>query len=142
MIREYQPEDTDALVTIWQSAIALAHPFLKPAFVALEEQNMRNIYLPNTKTWVAEEQGVPVGFIALMEDEIGGLFLEPRYHGKGIGREMVDHAVDRTGPLRVEVFEKNVVGRPFYDRYGFVETGRYLHGDSEQMMIRMAMPSP
>jgi putative acetyltransferase len=102
---------------------------------------MRNIYLPNAETWVLEEDDKPLGFIALIEDEIGGLFVEPSFHGCGYGKALADHAVALHGSLRVEVFEKNVIGRRFYDRYGFVETERYVHEDSGEDILKMAMPS-
>lgn len=82
MIRKYRTEDTDALVLIWQNANALAHSFLADDFVAQVAQDMRNIYLPNAETWVLEENETPLGFIALVDDEIGGLFLEPSHHGR------------------------------------------------------------
>lgn len=141
MIRQYQPEDSDALIAIWQSANAMAHPFLDAAFVAQVAKDMRALYLPNAETWVLENQGKLVGFIALIGDEIGGLFLEPAVHGQGLGRALVDHAVDLKGPLRVEVFEKNAIGRRFYDRYGFAETERYIHDISGEMTLKMALPS-
>ncbi|MDF1720980.1 MAG: GNAT family N-acetyltransferase, partial [Minwuia sp.] len=78
---------------------------------------------------------------ALVGDEIGGLFLLPEMHGRGLGRVLTDHAVGLHGPLRVEAFAKNHMGRRFYDRYGFVETDRYLHEPSGEMTIRMAMPA-
>ena len=77
-------------------------------------------------------------FIALIEDEIGGLFLSPFFHGKGLGKAMVDHAVTLKGSLRVEVFERNTIGRHFYDRYGFIETGRYRHEASGELTLKMA----
>jgi putative acetyltransferase len=140
MIRNYRTEDTDALIAVWQKANALAHPFLADDFVAQVAQDMRNIYLPNAETWVIEDNKKTVGFIALVGDEIGGLFLDPSYHGKGCGRAMVDHAVTLHGPLRVEVFEKNAIGRRFYDRYGFIEVERYQHEPSGELTIKMAMP--
>ena len=139
MIREYRPEDTDALVLIWQKANALAHSFLADDFVAQVAQDMCNIYLPNAETWVLEEEGKPLGFLALVGDEIGGLFLDPSFHGRGFGKALTDHAVALHGPLRVEVFEKNVVGRRFYDRYGFIETERYLHEGSGEQTLKIAM---
>jgi putative acetyltransferase len=141
MIRKYRTEDTDALVLIWRNANALAHSFLADGFVAQVAQDMRNIYLPNAETWVLEEDEKPLGFIALVGDEIGGLFLEPAFHGRGFGKALADHAVALHGPLRVEVFEKNAIGRCFYDRYGFVETERYVHEGSGEETIKMAMPS-
>jgi len=140
MIRKYQTEDTDVLVLIWGKANALAHSFLLDDFVAQVAEDMRNIYLPNAETWVLEEGEKPIGFIALIGDEIGGLFLEPTLHGRGFGKALVDHAVALHGPLRVEVFERNVIGRHFYDRYGFVENARYIHEDSGEVTIKMVMP--
>ncbi|MEQ8391526.1 MAG: GNAT family N-acetyltransferase [Thalassospira sp.] len=102
---------------------------------------MRDIYLPNAETWVLVEGEKPIGFIALIGDEIGGLFLEPSFHGRGFGKALSDHAVALHGPLRVEVFEKNLIGRRFYDRYGFVENGRYVHEDSGEKIIKMVMPA-
>jgi len=140
MIRTYHPDDTEALVAIWQAASALAHPFLDEAFTAREAVNLRTQHLPNAETWVLEIGGRPAGFIALVGDEIGGLFLDPSLHGRGLGRAMVDHVVGIKGPLCVEVFGRNVIGRRFYTRYGFIETGSYLHEASGETMLRLAMP--
>ena len=141
-LREYRTDDTDGLVSIWRAASSLAHPFLADTFVELEAENLRSVYLPNVETWVIEHGGNPVGFIALVDDEIGGLFLDPASHGRGLGKALVDHAVALKGPLRVEVFAKNAVGRRFYDRYGFVETDRYRHDASGETTLRMAIPPP
>ena len=141
MIRKYRTDDTDALVAIWKSASALAHSFLDDEFVAREAVALRAEHLPNAETWVLEDAGRPVGFIALIGDEIGGLFLDPAAHGKGFGKAMVDHVVELKGPLHVEVFEKNEIGRRFYDRYGFIEVGRYRHEPSCEMTLRLELPS-
>lgn len=140
MIRKFRPQDTDALVAIWQSASSLAHPFLSEAFVAQEAINLRTLHLPSAETWVLEDKEKPVGFIALIGDEIGGLFLSPAYHRQGLGKAMVDHAVSVKGPLRVEVFERNAIGRRFYDQYGFVEISRYRHPAADEMILRLALP--
>ena len=66
MIRKYKTEDTDALISVWEKGNALAHPFLSEEFVAKVANDMRNIYLPNAETWVLEEDGQPVAFIALI----------------------------------------------------------------------------
>lgn len=141
MIRQYQITDTDSLVSVWQEANALAHPFLPDEFVAHVADAMRQIYLPNAETWVLDEGGSAVGFVALIGNEIGGLFLKPDHHGKGFGKALVDHAVSLHGPLRVEVFKRNTIGRRFYDRYGFQFEAEYLHEPSGELTLKMAMPS-
>lgn len=140
MIKEYTTSNTDELISIWEKANALAHPFLAPNFVAFVKDAMRNMYLPNAETWVIEKNGDPIGFVAMIGNEIGGLFLDPAYHGLGYGRAMVDHVVGLKRPLRVEVFKENKVGRPFYERYGFEYVEEYLHGQSGAVTVKMSMP--
>jgi putative acetyltransferase len=139
IIRAYAPQDTDALVKIWERANALAHTFLAPAFVAQVKRDMREIYLPNAETWVLLDHGSPVGFVAMIGAEIGGLFLNPAFHGRGIGKVMTNHVAAPHGPLRVEAFVENEIGRRFYERCEFVRTADYLHEPSGRMTAKMAM---
>ncbi|MBU2868687.1 GNAT family N-acetyltransferase [Pacificibacter marinus] len=140
MIRKYKTEDTDALIAIWNNAEALAHPFLSDDVRNQVRKDMRNMYLPNAETWVLEDDGTPVGFIAMIDTEIGGLFLDPSQHGKGMGRQMIDHVVSLKGPLKVEVFKDNKIGLPFYERYGFEITGEDIFDVTGDETFKMAMP--
>ncbi|MDV7143068.1 GNAT family N-acetyltransferase [Tropicimonas sp. TH_r6] len=139
-IRAYRTDDLEAVMAVWKRANAVAHPFLSESFVAQSEQEIRDIYMPMTETFVLEEDGAIIGFIALLGNQIGGLFLDPSKHGKGLGRAMVDHAVALKGPLRVEVFRNNAIGRPFYERYGFEFVEDEMHEPSGQMNRKLAMP--
>lgn len=141
MMREYKTDDTDALITIWNSAEPLAHPFLSDEVRDQVRRDTANIYLPNAETWVLENDGAPVGFIAMIGTEIGGLFLDPSEQGKGMGRQMVDHIVALKGPLTVEVFKDNKIGLPFYERYGFVIIGEGVFDASGDETFKMAMPA-
>lgn len=137
MIRKYEERDIEVVVSTWRRASELAHPFLTKAFLDQEDANTRNIYLAFAETWVTEVEGTVVGFIALIENEIGGLFLDPDFHGQGLGRALVDKAVIQKGPLKVEVFKENIIGRRFYDAYGFRETEEFIHEASGQTTLRM-----
>ncbi|KKJ76864.1 hypothetical protein WH95_10565 [Kiloniella litopenaei] len=139
MIRKYEIADTAELIKIWFEANKVGHPFLSDEFVTQVAKDMPDIYLPNAETWVWIIDQNPVGFISLLEDKIGALFLDPAFHGKGIGRALVDHAVKLKGALNVEVFEKNAVGRRFYDLYGFVEVDRYYHEPSGEVSLILAL---
>lgn len=137
MIRKYTEDDTDAVALTWRAASEIAHPFLEKDFLDAEEGNLRNVYLVFAETWVTEIEGKVVGFIALIENEIGGLFLDPKYHGQGLGKAMVDIAVAEKGPLKVEVFKDNEIGRRFYDAYGFKGIEEFIHEASGQATLRM-----
>lgn len=138
MIRDFETKDTDAVVTVWCAATQVAHPFLADDFVEQETENLRNIYLVHAATRVLEKDGQVVGFIAMIGNEIGGLFLDPALHGNGLGRGLVDDAARKLGSLEVEVFERNAVGRRFYDGYGFHPVGSSTHEATGETVLRLA----
>ena len=140
MIRKFQKVDADDVVSIWRQATSVAHPFLPHDFVESEAEALRNTYLKFAKTWVFEADKELVGFIAMVENEVVGLFLRPAFHRQGIGRKMVDFAFKDFGPLRVEVFEKNDIGRRFYRAYGFAGSDRYIHEATGETVLRLSCP--
>lgn len=90
MIRKYADTDLKTVVDIWFESSSLAHPFLQPDFMQKVKKDMHDIYIPNSETWVYEENEEIVGFIGMIENEIGGLFVFPDQLSKGIGTKLVN----------------------------------------------------
>ncbi|MDE5944454.1 MAG: GNAT family N-acetyltransferase, partial [Rikenella sp.] len=65
-----------------------------------------------------------VAFLGTADAGIEMLFVAPAERGRGIGRELVLHAVRTLGCRRVEVNEQNEQAVGFYLRMGFRQTGR------------------
>ncbi len=84
MIRKHTPEDLEQILTIWYESSTLAHPFLEMSYVEKVKDDMRNLYVPNSDTWVYIKKNTLVGFISMMGNEIGGLFVLPNNQSKGI----------------------------------------------------------
>jgi len=141
MIRPYQHDDTDAVVAVWRAASLSAHPFFEEPFLDQEADNMRNVYLAFAETFITEVNGEVVGFIAMIDNEIGGLFLHPAHHGRGLGRAMVDHVRAKREMLAVEVFEKNAIGRRFYESYGFRQVDTLLHQPTGERVLKLELPN-
>lgn len=137
MIREYRDADLDQLLEVWYRASEVAHPFLTEEFLAAERENIRKVHMPKAKTWVYEDAGKVVGFIALIGNEVGAIFVSPDMHGRGIGRALMDLARDRHDTLELDVFEANSIGRSFYERYGFTRIGRHVHAESGHPCLRL-----
>ena len=130
MIRQYEEKDLSDLLDAWYSASLVAHPFLDEVFFEQERKNISEIYLPNAETWVFEQDGVVVGFISLIGNEVGAIFVESKNQGKGIGCALMNHARSIRDILELDVFKDNMVGRCFYEKFGFRKVGEHLHEES------------
>lgn len=137
IIRKYEEKDLNQVLSSWENASKLAHPFLTEAFIAEERYNIPNVYLPNTDTWVAEQEGKVIGFIALMGNEVGAIFVEPEFHGTKAGKALMDKAKELHGELEVEVFKENSIGRKFYASYGFELLSESTHEKTGNQLLRL-----
>lgn len=137
MIRKFRESDTESIIAVWRQASAVAHPFLDEDFMEKEERNTREMYIPNTDIWVYEANNSVVGFIAMMGNEVGAIFLKPEYHGQGIGASLMNQVAQMHEALEVEVFEKNTVGRAFYDKYGFKFMKEHIHKETNFKLLRL-----
>ena len=146
-IRPYQPQDLPGLLTAWESASRLAHPFLPERFFESERINIPQLYIPNADTWVAAQGSKIIGFIALIVNEqdkaihceIGGLFVDPRFHRQGVGKSLVDKAKSIFKDMSVKVFQRNSIGRKFYDCYGFQTIGEVVWEDTQDILLELSL---
>lgn len=136
-IRQYGSADLEAVLHSWEVATRLAHEFMTDGFIAQERRNVAEIYIPNADVWVAEVRGEVRGFVALMGNEVGAIFVQPDFHGRGVGRALMDKAQELQGDLEVEVFEVNEIGRRFYSKYGFELLEEKRHGPTGQQVLRL-----
>jgi putative acetyltransferase len=139
MIREYEDKDLSELLDAWYSASQVAHPFLDEDFFEQERRNIAALYLPNAETWVYELDGVVVGFIALIGNEVGAIFVDAKFHRQGIGRALMDKARSIRDVLELDVFKDNQVGLKFYEKYGFNEVDEHLHAETGFMQLRLKL---
>ncbi|MCR9276036.1 GNAT family N-acetyltransferase [Mameliella sp. AT18] len=116
--------DIESLSAIWFDASLAAHSFLGRARLLEQRKLIEDLYLPSSETWVACRQETPVGFISLLDRFIGGLFVSPGYHGRGIGRRLVDRALTLKGSLSLDVYTRNDQACAFYAALGFREMSR------------------
>lgn len=137
MIRKYQAKDLDSVLELWHEASLIAHPFLTAEFLQKERFKLRAVFLPQSETWVYVREGQVVGFLSLVENEVGGLFVRPSQQRRGVGKALMDKARSLHHSLELEVFEANKIGRAFYAKYGFVPIGKHWEEETGQMVIRL-----
>jgi GNAT superfamily N-acetyltransferase len=90
------------------------------------------------ETWVVEAEGIVQGFMTMGDSrdpdkdassfELWGIYVDPGFLRRGRGAELVAHCLaeaERRGKKEVLlwVFEKNPIGRSFYEKQGFRPEG-------------------
>ena len=130
-------------LNVWLRASRVGHPFLSETDLAAQRAQVDQVYLPNAENWVAvDPKGRVLGFIGLLDGDegghVGGLFVEPGAHGRGIGRALLEHAALLKGTLTVEVYEANRAAT-FYRRCGFVDVGRKERDDEGRPLPLLVM---
>nr|WP_272211862.1 GNAT family N-acetyltransferase [Marinicella sp. W31]MDC2877751.1 GNAT family N-acetyltransferase [Marinicella sp. W31] len=143
-IRPFETEDNARLTDIWYAASRLSHPFLPEDLLLRQRLEISEKYLPQTETWVAVGDHGPLGFIGLMDQFIGGLFVAPESQGAGIGGMLLRHAFDLKGKLALEVYAANQRAVAFYRRHGFCGVRRRETDDNglPHPLILMQKPCP
>ena len=142
MIRRYTAADLDQVLDAWYAASLDAHPFLDDAFFDAERELIADEFLPASETWVYESDGLVVGFVSLLGNEVGGIFVAPAHQNAGMGRALLDHAATSRPHLELEVFEANAIGRRFYDAYGFRAVTDGLHDATGHPVVRLRFDCP
>jgi ribosomal protein S18 acetylase RimI-like enzyme len=120
ILRPYAPADLDAVMGVWRRASEAGHPFLA-ADLDADAELVRTLYIPGAEIIVAEADGRILGFVALVGSFVGGLFVDPAAHRRGVGRRLMAHAEAARGPLTLEVYHANLAARVFYGALGYRE---------------------
>lgn len=123
-IRQSIPADGERAVQIWRDAVDATHDFLTSEDRVAIEQEVAG-FLPAAPLWLAvDADDRPIGFMLLGGASMEALFIDPAHRGEGVGRALVGHALTLHPALTTEVNEQNIQAVGFYERMGFVPTGR------------------
>lgn len=124
IIRHSQRHEGERLIAIWCRSVDATHDFLSAQDRADIEVQVR-AFLPEAPLWVAvDDNDVPVAFMLLSEHHLEALFVDPDARGTGVGRKLVEHALSLIPDLTTDVNEQNAQAVGFYQKMGFVVTGR------------------
>lgn len=124
IIREYRPKDFDAVTILWRISREKSLPEFqreKGHFFYEDRDYFRDHILKSNKVWVVDVENYPVAFMALNQDFIDQLYIHPDHQRRGIGRALLDLAIEQSPDhLWLYTLQINVNARAFYEKNGFV----------------------
>jgi len=122
-IRKYMPDNFAPVTRLWRRAREVSLPEfqrIKGYLFEMDCAYFREHVLPNNDVWVALMDGRPVALMAIKNDFIDLLYVDPDFWRIGIGRALLAHA-RRLSPERLWLFtlQINLNARAFYEKNGF-----------------------
>jgi GNAT superfamily N-acetyltransferase len=91
-----------------------------PRFADSDRNAVGGWIVRDNEVWVAEEQGVVVGFAGLEVGWLNHIYVDPARQGHGIGTGLLDRAKAlQPRGLQLWVFQRNDGARRLYERHGF-----------------------
>jgi putative acetyltransferase len=124
-IRKSRDGDGERTVEIWRSAVDATHHFLTPVDRLTIDDEVQ-AFLPSTPSWLAvDENDRGIGFMLVEDGVLEALFVDPAFHGRGVGRALVEQAILLSStPITTDVNEQNPLAIGFYGHLGFHPIGR------------------
>ena len=134
--------DLDAVLAIEQASFST--PWRHEHF-------QHEITAPHSFPFVAEYNGIVVGYVCLMslfeEAQILDIAVDPRQRGRGIARKLMEQAIsaargNEAELLSLEVRASNVAAITVYEQCGFVRTGlrqKYYEGSEDAVLMGKAL---
>ena len=133
-VRPARLDEARVVADVWWRSRTASIPAIPPPVHTAEEvrEHFSRVVLSRREVWVATVDGLVVGLLALDEDWIDHLYIDPPFFGQGIGTQLMavakDHRPDR---LKLWAFQSNAGARRFYERHGFVAVA-FTDGDNEE----------
>jgi len=123
MIRQYETDDLVSAANVWLRSGLIEYTYL-PQFQRLNEEKAIDVFhrviQEHCKIWVFEEDDVVVGFIAMQDNLVDRLYVDPDHQTIGIGSSLIAHAkkMYSTG-LELRTHQQNKRACKFYEKHDF-----------------------
>lgn len=119
MLQPAHNADFPLLIEIWERSVRVTHDFLPLNEINELKQLILNQYFHHVLLHKYVLNHHIVGFIGTSPDNIEMLFIEPEYRGQGIGKTLINFALQQLKIDRVDVNEQNLQACAFYKKLGF-----------------------
>ena len=120
MIENVTSRDFAELLMVWEDSVRATHDFISEADIAeFKPMIMAHAFPAVTLRCVKEDNQKILGFIGVTENKIEMLFVLNKCRGQGIGKQLLNFAINKLEANKVDVNEQNPLAVEFYKYMGF-----------------------
>ena len=113
-VEERTPRLVEQLVDVWEASVRATHLFLSANEIAEIKRYVPQALMGVAHLVVAErDDGAPAAFMGVQDGKLEMLFLAPEERGKGLGRQLLEHGIQRYAVESLVVNEQNPQARDF-----------------------------
>jgi len=110
---------------LWEASVRATHHFLNEQDIAFFKSLLLNEYFKLVELFcIRDQEGLIMGFMGIESDKLEMLFVHPGAMGKGIGKSLLEHALQTFKVNKVDVNEDNQQAVGFYEKMGFKTISR------------------
>ncbi len=119
-IEKIQKPDHPEVVEVWEASVRATHHFLPESDIEYFKPLILDQYLDAVDLrGIKDENNNILAFLGVAEENIEMLFVHPKAFGKGIGRSLMNFAINELNATKVDVNEDNPQAVGFYKHIGF-----------------------
>ena len=124
-IDQIDEKEYPEVVELWEASVRATHFFLKEEDILYFKPLILNEYLKSVQLkCVRDDNKKILGFIGTAERKIEMLFIHPDVIGQGIGKMLLNYALENLNVHQVDVNEDNPQAVGFYKHLGFQVVNR------------------
>ncbi len=117
---EREEQTISRLVDIWESVVKSTHSFLSENDITqIRQEVYQGLKSIEILCGYFDNIGILQGFVGIADSKIEMLFIDGKARGQGIGRLLLNYAIENSGAKFVDVNEQNEQGVGFYRHMGF-----------------------
>ncbi|MDR1522796.1 MAG: GNAT family N-acetyltransferase [Endomicrobium sp.] len=114
-LKEY---DYTSVLDLWEKSVECSHEFLKEQDFNVIKESVEIIFKKIRLYGIKQDYNL-CAFMGTSHNQIEALFVDPTYFGQGLGRRLVNYAINELNLRKVCVNEQNKKACNFYDKMGF-----------------------
>ncbi|ARC84907.1 acetyltransferase family protein [Clostridium argentinense CDC 2741] len=120
ILNNIDEKDMDNILDVWESSVRATHTFLNEEdIISIKPQVKEGAYYVSKLVCVRDDKGAIQAFMGVHDYKIEMLFVSDECRGKGIGKSLVEYAINSLNIKYVDVNEQNIQGVGFYKYMGF-----------------------
>lgn len=125
MVEQVLPEYYAEMLNVWENSVRATHDFISEEDIEFFKPIIIEQAFPAVQLrCIKSTSGSILGFVGVHDDKIEMLFILDEERGKGVGKLLLQYAIEQLGATKVDVNEQNPQAVGFYEHMRFKVVSR------------------